>query len=168
VGRATAAALSTGGLAPDLVPEHGFDSEALVALPALTDVQHRRVLIVRGVGGRALLGEILAERGAQVSFAEVYRRSIPRADVGGLIPEWRQTLGFITASSDEVLQNLCSMVPAAGHPWLHSLPLAVMSERGGVTAMQLGFRTVAVASETSDAGILDALCRLALGSRPAP
>lgn len=168
VGRATAAALRKGGLAPDLVPERGFDSEALLALPALTDARGRRVLIVRGVGGRALLGEILAERGATVGFAEVYQRGIPRTDLSGVLPEWRRTLGFVTASSDEVLQNLCSMVPGAHHAWLHSLPLAVMSERGGVTAMQLGFRTVAVASETSDEGILDALCRLAMSRRPAP
>lgn len=162
VGRATAAALREHGMAPDLVPDRGYDSEALLALPALTAVRGRRVLIVRGVGGRAKLGESLTQRGAEVAYAEVYRRCLPDADIDVQIPDWQQRLSFITATSDEVLQNLCQMVRGADQPALRSLPLVVISDRGGATAMTLGFRTVAVAEETSDQGIVDALCRLAL------
>jgi len=168
VGRATAGALTSLGMGPDLVPDSGFDSEALLALPALTDVGGRRILIVRGIGGRAVLGDTLAQRGAQVAFAEVYQRVRPHIDLSGELKVWKRSLGFITATSDEVLNNLCSMVGPNHLPWLHRIPLAVMSERGGVTAMTLGFRTVAVASDTSDEGILDALCRLAMNRRPAP
>lgn len=166
VGRATAAALRAHGMAPDLVPDQGFDSEALLALPALTAVAGRRVLIVRGVGGRPLLGETLIERGAHVAYAEVYRRALPETDINALIPEWQRQLGFITATSDEVLHNLCAMVSRDYRQWLHATPLVVMSDRGGGTAMQLGFRTVAVAEGASDEGILEALCRLAMNLRP--
>ncbi|MBK1705071.1 uroporphyrinogen-III synthase [Halochromatium glycolicum] len=162
VGRATAAALREHGMAPDLVPERGYDSEALLALPTLTEVQGRRVLIVRGVGGRAKLGESLSQRGAEVAYAEVYRRCLPETGIDAQIPDWQQRLSFITATSDEVLQNLCQLVRSADQASLRSLPLVVISDRGGATAMQLGFRTVAVAEETSDEGIVDALCRLAL------
>jgi len=162
VGRATAAALREHGMAPDLIPESGFDSEALLSLPALTDVEGRRVLIVRGVGGRPLLAERLRERGAEVAYAEVYRRALPAVDIDAHLGEWQQHLGFVTATSDEVLQNLCRMVGKSHQAWLRTMPLVVMSERGGATAMQLGFRTVAVAPETSDEGIVEALCRLAL------
>lgn len=162
VGRATAAALREQGLTSDLVPERGFDSEALLALPALTQVAGKRALIVRGEGGRPLLGETLRKRGAEVAFAEVYRRAIPDIDVSAELAAWRERLGFVTATSDEVLGNLLAMLGPANRAWLLAMPLVVISERGGATAMQLGFRRVAVAKETSDEGIVEALCRLAM------
>jgi uroporphyrinogen-III synthase len=162
VGRATAAALSAQGLAVDLVPEQGFDSESLLALPALTEVAGQRVLIVRGEGGRPLQGETLHQRGAEVAFAEVYRRSLPEVDVSAELAAWRERLGFVTVTSDEVLHNLLQMIGSADQAWLLSMPLVVISDRGGATAMQLGFRRVAVAEETSDEGVIDALCRLAM------
>lgn len=162
VGRATAAALQEAGASPDLVPERGHDSEALLALPELTQVAGRRVLIVRGEGGRALLSETLRARGAEVAFAEVYRREVPNVDAEHLLPTWQREVQILTATSDQVLQNLLDLLPHQAHGWLHKLPLAVLSERNAQTAMQLGFRTVAVARETSDDGLCDALCRLSL------
>jgi uroporphyrinogen-III synthase len=160
VGKATAVAMQQAGLTPGLVPASGFDSEALLALPGLTQVQGWRVLIVRGEGGRPVLGETLAARGAEVVFAEVYRRAAPRADLAELLPDWQARLDYLTATSDEVLSNLVDMLPASARPWLLGLPLAVLSERNAQCALQMGFRTVAVASEASDAGLCDALCRL--------
>lgn len=164
VGRATAAALRAKGLEPDLVPARGFDSESLLALPELTQVSGKRALILRGDGGRPLLGETLRERGAEVAFAEVYRRVMPDIDMSTELPAWRERLGFVTVSSDEVLHNLIEMLGPSHRAWLLSMPLVVISDRGGATAMQLGFRRVAVAEETSDEGILEALCRLALSA----
>lgn len=165
VGRATAAALQDVGVPTQLVPASGFDSESLLALPALTDVAGRRVLIVRGEGGRPLLGDTLAGRGAEVEYAEVYRRSLPAVEIGPQLSQWRAEVGFVTATSDVVLNNLMQMLGEAGRAWLLETPLVVISERGAAGAMQLGFRTVAVADEASDAGIIEALCRLAL-ARP--
>jgi uroporphyrinogen-III synthase len=66
VGEATARALRTHGLEPSILPAGQWDSEGLLAAPALAEVHGRRVLIVRGEGGRPLLGEQLAARGAEV------------------------------------------------------------------------------------------------------
>jgi uroporphyrinogen-III synthase len=164
VGRATAAAMEQAGLAPDLVPDSGFDSESLLALPALKRVGGKQVLIVRGEGGRAMLGDTLAHRGAEVVYAEVYRRAAPETDATALISDWQQSLSFVTATSDEVLINLLAMVPTSAHRWLRALPLAVLSERNAAKAMELGFRVVAVANEPSDAGLCEALCRLHLNA----
>jgi len=166
VGRATATAMQEADIAPQLVPESGFDSESLLALPALMEVAGKRVLIVRGEGGRAMLGRTLAQRGASVAYAEVYQRVAPDTDAAALIPEWQQSLSFVTATSDEVLVNLLAMVPETAHRWLRGLPLAVLSERNAGTAIELGFRIVAVAKEPSDAGLCDALCRLQLNNPP--
>ncbi|MFE8034848.1 uroporphyrinogen-III synthase [Thiohalocapsa marina] len=162
VGKATAAAIRAAGLPSPLVPATGFDSEALLQLPELTAVAGRRVLIVRGDGGRPLLRDTLLQRGAEAAFAEVYRRVPPQVDVGALLPDWESTLGYVTATSDEVLANLMGLLPPAAHPWMFGLPLAVLSERNAQTALGMGFRTVAVASEASDPGLCDALCRLHL------
>ncbi|MCG6943614.1 MAG: uroporphyrinogen-III synthase [Thiohalocapsa sp.] len=161
VGRATAAAMKRAGMAPSLVPDAGFDSEALLAMPALTAIAGQRVLIVRGEGGRALLGNTLAGRGADVAYAEVYRRAAPSVDPAEQLPSWQQTLGFVTATSDEVLHNLLALVPAAEQPWLKDLPLAVLSARNAETARGLGFTRVAVAPQPGDDGMLAALCALA-------
>ncbi|HCS91752.1 MAG: uroporphyrinogen-III synthase [Thiohalocapsa sp. PB-PSB1] len=168
VGRATATAMQQAGLAPDLVPEMGFDTESLMAMPALMQVAGKRVLIVRGEGGRALLGETLAHRGAEVTYAEVYRRAAPETNAVELLADWKQSLGFVTATSEEILMNLLAMVPKSAHRWLRGLPLAVFGKRNAGTAMELGFRVVAVAHEASDAALCDALCRLHLNASSQP
>jgi uroporphyrinogen-III synthase len=165
VGKATAEALTELGLRPTLVPASGFDSEALLALPALQQVSGKRVLIVRGEGGRPLLGDSLRARGAEVHFAEVYRRAAPEVDASAHLQQWRGQLAAVTATSDEVLRNLYDLVGSADRDWLLRMPLVVISERGGAYALRLGFRTVAVAEEASDPGIVEALCRLALSRR---
>lgn len=67
---------------------------------------------------------------------------------------------MLTATSDVVLNNLCRLVPKSDHAWLRGLPLAVYSNRTAARAMELGFRVVAVASESSDPALIEALCRL--------
>jgi uroporphyrinogen-III synthase len=161
VGRATAAAMRDAGLPSSLVAAAGFDSEALLALPALQQVGGRRVLIVRGEGGRALLGETLAERGAEVGYAEVYHRAAPAVDAAAQLPAWQRSLGFVTATSDEVLDNLLALVPSAAHAWLKGLPLVVLSARNAETARGLGFARVAASPQPGDDGMLAALCLLA-------
>ncbi len=85
VGAGTRQALEARGIAPVIAPQGEADSEALLALPELRQVAGQRVLIVRGQGGRALLGESLAARGAWVDYAECYRRTRPRADPTALL-----------------------------------------------------------------------------------
>lgn len=165
VGRATAKALQATGRAAPLLPERGFDSEGLLALPELRQVQGQRILIVRGDGGRILLAEELGRRGATVAYVEVYRRGLPSADVGPLLPLWRKQINLLTATSNEVLHNLMQLVGSPGHDWLLNTPLAVIGERGATAAIKLGFRTVAVAEEASDQGMVEALCRLLLAPR---
>ncbi|WP_295391320.1 uroporphyrinogen-III synthase [uncultured Thiodictyon sp.] len=161
IGRATAASLTTAGRAPDLVPPERFDSETLTAMPELAAMTGRRVLIVRGEGGRALLGEVLASRGATVEFAEVYRRVRPAVDPGPLLEQWPTQVGLAIATSDEVLLNLVEMLGAAGRDLLLATPLVVISERTATTAQGLGFRTVRVAERAEDQAIVTALGALA-------
>ncbi len=61
-----------------LCPAAGNDSEALLACPELADPAGQTVAIFKGEGGRPLLGDALAARGARVERIDGYRR-IPAA-----------------------------------------------------------------------------------------
>jgi uroporphyrinogen-III synthase len=161
VGEATARALDAAGCPPDLVPTGRYDSEALLALDALTAVLGQRVLIARGEGGRATLGNTLAERGARVAYAEVYRRTPPAVDPGSLLAQWTAEIQLVTATSDEILRNLTEILGPSGHAALVATPLVVVSARTAALAEAVGFRRVEVADRAGDAEILAALCRAA-------
>lgn len=160
VGAATARVLSRAGRAPDLMPAGRFDSESLLALPELADLSGQRVLIVRGVGGRGLLGDTLVERGARLAYAEVYRRALPVTDTASLLTHWRRDVQLATATSGEILDNLVTLIGEKGRDLLLATPLVVVSERTGKTATALGFVRVEVADGASDAAVLAALCRM--------
>ena len=160
VGRTTAAALESAGRAPDLVPTERYDTESLLALPGLADLAGGRVLIVRGEDGRALMGEVLSERGAEVHYAEVYRRACPQTDPSDLIARWPAEVHLLTATSDEVLLNLHRILGPEGVPLALGTPLVVLSERTAQTARDLGYDQVRVAERAEDGAILETLCGL--------
>lgn len=161
VGRATSVALTEAGRAPDLVPDQRFDSETLLAMPELADMRGRRILIVRGDGGRALMAETLTERGGEVTYAEVYRRVMPTIDSGPLLARWEAEVALTMASSDEILLNLVEMLGSDGRQRLLATPLVVVAERTAERARGLGFSRVAVAARAEDGAILQSLCDLA-------
>lgn len=160
VGRASADALASHGRKADLLPTKP-DSEGLLALPQLQAVHGRRILIVRGQGGRALLGDTLAQRGARVSHAEVYRRTLPDADPAPLLAAWRQDVQAVVSTSVELLHNLCRLLGAKGLPLLAETPLVVISERMRQAAAQLGLRRIHQARAADDASLLAVLLDLA-------
>lgn len=164
VGRATAQALADAGRAPELVPEQRFDSETLLAMPELADMRGRRVLIVRGEGGRALFADTLRTRGAEVRFAEVYRRLRPAFDPAPLLSRWTETVAAVTATSDEVMLNLIEMLGPEGNVLLFATPLVVVAERTAEKARGLGFVQVEVAERAEDAAIVRAVCVLVDGA----
>jgi uroporphyrinogen-III synthase len=77
VGAGTARAWREAGHAAPLQPEAGQDSAALLEAPDLQAVTGQRIIIVRGEGGRDLLGPALRARGAVVDEWLCYRREPP-------------------------------------------------------------------------------------------
>ncbi|MGD9169090.1 MAG: uroporphyrinogen-III synthase [Candidatus Thiodiazotropha sp.] len=157
VGRATAAALRQWGYSIDLLPVDRYDSEGLLMLAALQEMVGRRVLIVRGKGGRALLGEGLQARGAEVGYAEVYRRIKPIVDPNPLLTQWQDQIDLVTATSVEILENLIALLGARGWPLLRGTPLLVISERMRKEAENKGFETILLASGADDDAIMSAI-----------
>lgn len=116
IGAATAAALAKAGASVDIVPASGFTSEALLGEPALRDVEGRRVRIVRGNGGRELLGETLSGRGADVDYLGVYRRRRHRAtpdELAALELTWHvHGMDYVIVMSEASLEFLLELLPA--------------------------------------------------------
>jgi uroporphyrinogen-III synthase len=165
VGEATARALRRHGLEPSILPVGSADSEGLLAAPGLADVTGRRVLIVRGEGGRPLLGDALAKRGAEVRYAEVYRRALPASDPAALLSRWRETVDVVTVTSRELLDNLLVLLGDAGRARLLATPLVVISDRLAATARAAGFTRVAVAASALDDAVLEGVLRALADAR---
>ena len=158
VGASTAQLLQQAGRMVDLLPSQGYDSEGLLSLAELAELRDQTVLIVRGEGGRALLGDTLEARGAKVRYAEVYRRVRPDTPVTPLLQNWKRDIQLVTATSSEVMKNLVAMLGEKGWAMLSQTPLIVISERMQHEAERLGFDKIIRASGADDRSLLTAIC----------
>ncbi|MFF7106127.1 uroporphyrinogen-III synthase [Pseudomonas sichuanensis] len=167
VGEATARILQGRGLRVSF-PATGDDSEALLGLPALREAIARsvpRVLIVRGVGGRELLAERLAEQGASVDYLELYRRCLPHYPTGTLARRVDgERLNGLVVSSGQGLEHL-QQIAGTDWPRLSRLPLFVPSPRVAEQARALGARQIVDCRGASAAALLAAVQQTAV---PAP
>jgi len=164
IGKATAQALAQAGLPVDLVPESGYNSEALLAMPQMQQMQGQGCLIVRGEGGREELATALRSRGAYVEYLDVYKRIIPSIDnsqVSLLLAQ--DTLDVITVTSGEALQNLLIMLEEKHHQQLFKVPLVVVSNRIRQIAADMGFKRIAVTNSPSDVAILETVTMCVTG-----
>ncbi len=162
IGRGTTRELARSGLEFVVAPSERFDSEALLAQPELQQVSGQSIVIFRGDGGRELLGDTLAGRGARVEYAECYRRVQPAVDpqaLAHLLARWeRKEVHAVTAASAETLRNLFVMVGVSGQVLLRATPLFVPHERIAQAARELGVATVVVDGPGED-GLVEGLAR---------
>ena len=153
VGQGSARALREMGIADVIAPQDGADSEALLALPELKDVQGQRVVIFRGNGGRELLGDTLRARGAEVEYAECYRRSKPQQSGADLLAARPDA---VTVTSSEAMSVLWEMLGEGARAELAGVPLFVTHARIAEAARSLGWKNV-ILSESGDDGLLSGL-----------
>lgn len=159
VGAATGRTLQQLGL-PVTSAEGAMNSEALLALPQLQQLDNDRVLICRGHSGRELLEQDLQQRGAKVDYAELYHREIPvysQPEIESII--YKSAPSVILVSSGEALINLVSLSRAAHgeSSTLTDTPLVVPSQRVATLALQHHFNHIGIAANATDAAMTDAL-----------
>jgi uroporphyrinogen-III synthase len=164
VGKATAQALVMAGLPVNLVPESGYNTEALLAMPQLQQMNGQNCLIVRGEGGREELATALRSRGATVDYLDVYKRIIPGTDSSQVSLLLAQNkLDVITVTSGEAMQNLLIMLEKKYHQQMFEVPLVVISNRIRQIAAEMGFKRIAATNSPSDIAILETVIMCVTG-----
>ena len=158
VGQGTARALRRHGIAA-LAPERQ-DSEGLLAHPSLRDLRGRRVALIGAPGGRGLLREQFAARGAQLRELHVYRRTAPRLtrrhlDAVAALPRSARVL----LSSAEALDQLRTLLPPSAWSSLCAATAVASSERLAAAARAAGFARVRTAASAWAADLLNAAIR---------
>ncbi len=166
IGRATARALEQQGIRVDAVPQGASESEGLLALGHFADLRGRRILIVKGAGGRTLLREELARRGAEVVPCEVYRRQPAAGDPAALaaLRDASDRTGLIVAvTSGEVLRALLEAAPDGRLPKLRDATLLVPGDRVAASARNLGWRGPLIAATSAEDSVMFAALARHLG-----
>jgi uroporphyrinogen-III synthase len=170
VGKGTARALQQQGVAVHALPATTADSEGLLQLDCFADLRGQRVLILKGRGGRTLLREELARRGAEVTLGDVYERRRARPDPAALEALRGACVRgrtVVAATSAEVLAGLLELAPDDRCPGLRDVPLVIPGERVAASARELGWRGPVVrATSAEDAAMLEAVVTAAGRSEP--
>ncbi len=162
VGQSSALGLRDLGIAHVIAPTERFDSESLLALPILQNVAGWKVAILRGNGGRELLGDTLKTRGARVDYVTCYERSKPALDADSVLKAGPHA---ISVTSSEALGNLWQGLTDVHKVRFANIPLLVPHARIAELAQQQGWKNI-VLTEAGDDGLLAAL--VAWGKQPKP
>ena len=159
IGRTTALALHTVSGKNIRYPLDREISEVLLQLPELQNIAGKKALILRGNGGRELLGDTLRDRGAEVTFCECYQRCAKYYDGAEEAMRW-QSRGVTTlvVTSGEMMQQLWSLIPQwYREQWLLHCSLIVVSERLALQARELGWQDIQIADNADNDALLRAL-----------
>lgn len=164
IGSGTAQALRQLGLDAQL-PEKS-DSETLAQLPTVAEGAGSKLVIVRGEGGRDILGSLLRSRGWQVSELISYRRTKPEQDISPDLVSWRNAERVVvTFMSGDTARNLVEMfqsLRANEVDLLFQTPAAVISERVQSVVELLGWRAPVAVSRTTSIHALTEAAVIAL------
>ncbi|VUS41552.1 uroporphyrinogen-III synthase [Klebsiella pasteurii] len=159
IGRTTALALHKVSNRQVRYPLDREISEVLLQLPELQNIAGKKALILRGNGGRELLGDTLRERGADVTFCECYQRSARHYDGAEEAMRWQSRgVSTLVITSGEMLQQLWTLIPQwYRERWLLSCRILVVSERLAEQARELGWQDIQVADSADNDALLRAL-----------
>lgn len=140
----------------DFVTPAKNHSEGLLLLPDLQDMTHKKVLILRGKGGRELLADTLKARGATVHYAQLYERvalTFEEGELARLLSQ--QQIHYALITSAEMAQQLANEL--ATHGAAMNLYLIVPSQRIATMASTLGFEKVHVCGHLKAKNLLASL-----------
>ncbi len=158
IGKATEAALVREGLAPYSIDQTLMNSESLLELPCLQSVRGQKILILRGVGGRGVLGDTLVERGAKVDYGELYHRlQVDSFDIPAPFISDHLHKRIVAVHSGESLQFLIKLTPKSMLPWLYQMPILVPGERVAKLAKSFGFKEIVRAINATSDSMIEAL-----------
>lgn len=129
IGPATKTALETYGYHVGIIPQNGYTSEALLNHPSLQKIDEQKILIVRGCGGREHLRQVLESRGANIDYAEVYQRQLPKQRNTIDLSKLSKKNSVILIYSKESLQNLWALCNPEERAWIKCVSIIAGGQR---------------------------------------
>lgn len=159
IGNATAAALRKYGVVP-IVPQRSHNSEGLLRLGSLKNIEGKRVCLFKGEAGRQLLQDTLVQRGAVLEEVICYRREkvektpSEQAQLAQFLRSRETT--FLIASSNETLDNFVALT-SKGPASLANCVVVAASDRIAHHAKTCGLRRIAVSKGIGDKSLLEAI-----------
>ena len=139
-----------------LVPEK-HDSDGVLALLPLKNVQNKNVLIIRGDGGRELIADALRQRGATVHYFESYRR-VWRNYPQKIIKTWHQRqINCILITSNALLEFIVNLIKDSDPYWQQQCLWVVASQRIAENAKTMGIQRVVNANGANTIAIIRTL-----------
>ena len=144
LGKGTQNKLSIFGLTTQALPSNA-NSENFLSLTQLQRIKNKKVLLIKGIGGRTLIEETLLKRGAKVIPLHVYQRISPKPDHLMINSMWQENkVDIILMTSYEAMVNILTLFTGSAHTWLIGKPWIVISERLASLAKQQGVNTVII------------------------
>jgi uroporphyrinogen-III synthase len=140
IGPATARALKSIGLTPDLIPPQAIAeslTESLRPHARQLDGNPTRFLLVRAEDARDLLPDTLRAAGAEVTIAPAYRTIIPEGSIRAIRQLFQQGSAppdAVTFTSSSTARNLLALCEAAG---VDLPPSALRASIGPITSATL-------------------------------
>ena len=107
-----------------------FDSEGLLALKTLEQIEGSHVVLVKGQDGRPDIAKTLKERGAFLNHCIVYKRSAVEGLVSDWITSWKnKNIHDIVITSNAAVDAIFKSQGAGELAWLQQRRFYVASER---------------------------------------
>ena len=117
-------------------------------------MENKKVLIIRGEGGRPTLGDSLEQRGAKVNYLNLYERT--SLDYSKSQLSQADSANLILITSGEGLENLQASLAKNVKMWCDKTIIAP-SQRVAEMAIRHGWQSVVQAPGADDNSILQAI-----------
>ena len=142
---------------PTQCPLNVHSSEGLLALPELQQLDNQHWCIIKGYGGRELLANSLAQRGAQVSKVNVYQRKKKPLIDAQTMQNWITSVDSIVVTSAEQLAIFLSQVPSTATTWLAQCHWFLPSKRLATLISFVDPSNVTITQSASETTMIETL-----------
>ncbi|MEI8610538.1 uroporphyrinogen-III synthase [Enterovibrio sp. Hal110] len=123
----------------------------MLALPVFSAPSTLSVLILRGNGGRALLGKPFTRKARTSTILRAYQRHWESEHLSSLTEQWRREhVDTIVVTSGEQLSLLCQTISECDQQWLKECHILVPSKRIYNQAIGLGFSTISCVNSAAN------------------
>ncbi|MEI8667502.1 uroporphyrinogen-III synthase [Pseudoalteromonas sp. B131b] len=130
-----------------------YDSEGLLALKSLAEVDGSNIVLVKGQGGRPELAKTLKERGAFLNNCVVYKREPTESITSNWTDHWKsQNVHGIVITSNAAVDAIFKSLAAQQLLWLQQCQFYVASERiaAYLKLQQVSLANIHIAAGASD------------------